>query len=78
MTTTTLETYRVLVRELDERLRVAAHGTHLALQDLDGGNRNQAIGALLPVHDDINAVASILATLLCLHRARHVGEGGVR
>jgi len=35
MTTTTIETYRVLVRELDERLRVAAHGTRLALDDLD-------------------------------------------
>ena len=78
MTTTTIETYRVLVRELDERLRVAAHGSRLAVDDLEQGNRNRAIGALIPVQDDINVVASILATLLSLHRARHVGEGGVR
>lgn len=78
MTTPALETYRVLVRELDERLRVACHGTCLALKDLDNGSRNRAIGALLPVEADINVIASILATLLCLHRARHVGEGGAR
>ena len=76
MTSTKIETYRVLARELDERLRVSAHGSRLALDDLTHGHRNRAIGALLPVQDDINVVASILATLLCLHRARHVGEGG--
>lgn len=76
MTTAPLETYRVLVRELDERLRVSAHGTRLALNDLEHGSRNRAIGALLPVQDDINIVAAILSTLLTLHRARHVGEGG--
>lgn len=78
MTTTSIETYRALVHALDERLRVAAHGTRLALDDLHHGSRNRAIGALMPVQDDINDVAAILATLLCLHRSRHVGEGGVQ
>lgn len=76
MTTAPLETYRVLVRELDERLRVSANRTRFALNDLEHGSGKRAIGALLRVQDDINVVASILATLLCLHRARHVGEGG--
>ena len=78
MTDTDLNTYRVLIRALDERLRVAAHGTRLALDDLDHGSRNRAIGALLPVEHDINVVAAILTTLRTLHRARHVGEGGAR
>lgn len=77
MTTISIETYRALVNALDERLRVAAHGTRLALDDLHHGSRNRAIGALIPVQNDINEVASILTTLLCLHRSRHVGEGGV-
>lgn len=42
MTDTDLNTYRVLIRALDERLRVAAHGTRLALDDLDHGSRNRA------------------------------------
>jgi len=78
MTTLSLEIYRALVGALDERLRVAAHGTRLALDDLNSGSRNRAIGALLPVQDDIDVVSALLATLLCLHRSRHVGEGGAR
>lgn len=78
MNTTELNIYYALVHALDERLRVAAQGTRLALDDLAHGSRNRAIGALLPVEDDIRVVASILATLLTLHRSRHLGEGGAR
>ena len=78
MNTTDINLYWQLLSALDERLRVAAHGTRLALDELEHGSRNRAIGALLPVEDDINVVASILATLLALHRARRVGEGGGR
>ncbi len=78
MTTASLETYRVLIRELDERLRVAAHGTRLALDDLEQGSRNRAIGALLPVESDIEAVASLLATILLLHRSHRIGQGGAQ
>lgn len=78
MTTASLETYRILIRELDERLRVAAHGTRLALDDLDHGSHCRAVGALLPVESDIEAVASLLATILLLHRSHRVGQGGAQ
>lgn len=78
MTHTDINLYWQLLSALDERLRVAAHGTRLALDDVAHGNRDRAVGALLPVEDDINVVASILATLLTLNRARRVGEGGRR
>jgi hypothetical protein len=78
MTTPNLETYHALIREMDERLMTASHSSCCAIEAIKHGERNQAIGALLPTQNDIAEAAAILQTLLTLHRGRRVGQGGAR
>lgn len=71
-------TLEPLFVELHRRLAGAAVDARLALDDIRDGERNRAIGAILPAQDHVAVAAALIDTILTLHRARHVGEGGGR
>ncbi len=73
--TTTLEPLFV---ELHRRLAGAAVEALAAVDEIRDGERNRAIGAILPTQEHVAVAAALIDTILTLHRARHVGEGGGR
>lgn len=70
MTTSTDNAITSLVTVLDRCAADAAAHTRQALDTVEGGNRNGAIGALLPVEAELEDGLALLRTILSLHRRR--------
>lgn len=63
---------------LEERLRCALAMTVEARAALRRGDRNLAIGTLLPAEQDLADASTLLKTLFVLHRAEPRTHGGLQ
>lgn len=64
----TLET---LMTTLDQILVEASHTSVCAREAIKRDERNQAIGILLPIVEQLDAASALLRTILTLHRSDH-------
>lgn len=63
---------------LEERLRCALALTVEARAALMHGDRNLAIGTLLPAEHDLADASTLLKTVFVLHRAEPLARGGLQ
>jgi hypothetical protein len=63
---------------LATKLSEAAITARKAYEALDDGNRNLAIGTLLPLDEELRIAAALLQTIFTLHRMQANPAGGAR
>lgn len=68
MSTVIDQTITLNIVLLATRLAEAAVDARTALQAIEAGRRNEAIGTLLPLERELRTVASLLDAILALHR----------
>ncbi len=80
MSTVIDQTITLNIVLLATRLAEAAIDSRTALQAIEAGRRNEAIGTLLPLKRELTTVASLLDAILALHRMPEAGlpQGGAR